>query len=98
MNEIELKVNKYKQAVFVIEEDDEMKAELCFVFIGKKLIAYHTYVTPELRGRGIARELTARMVAYARRHRMKVIALCPYIKALFEKNPALYEDVWGDLQ
>lgn len=94
MNEIELKVNKYNQAVFVIEENDELMAELRFVIIGKKLIAYHTYVMPELRGQGKAKELTERMVAYARRYHMKVIALCPYIHKLFAKNPALYKDVW----
>ena len=88
MGEIELKVNKYGQAVFIIEEEEELKAELRFVFIGKKLIAYHTYVMPELRGQGKAKELTERMVAYERRYHLKVIALCPYRHKLFDKTPA----------
>ena len=94
MQEIELKLNKFDQGVFVIEENHELKAELRFVFINKKVIAYHTEVSEEYRGQGLAQKLLGRLVDQARENKMKIIPLCPFISKIFAKDAEAYKDVW----
>ena len=57
------------------------------------VIAYrHTVVPPALRSRGIAAELAAHAVAYARANGLMVVPLCPYVLAYLVKHPE-----YGDL-
>ena len=58
------------------------------------IIIYHTEVTEAAEGKGFAKQLLNAMVAYARQHKLKVIALCAYTNAQFTKHPELYEDIW----
>jgi uncharacterized protein len=39
--------------------------------------------------------LLSTMVDYAREHKLKVIALCPYVHAQFERHPDKYSDIWN---
>ena len=52
----------------------------------------HTYVSDELRGKGVAKELVDAVAAYARREKLKVIPLCSYAEWLM-KGSEEYEDV-----
>ena len=59
---------------------------------GGARIANHTFVPPELRGRGIAQQLVEALVADARSLGFKVIPQCSYVEALFRRHPE-----WSDL-
>lgn len=57
------------------------------------IIVNHTEVAPEFEGRGVGKALVAEEVAWARREGQKIMPLCPFTKAIFERTPA-YADVW----
>jgi predicted GNAT family acetyltransferase len=67
-------------------------AELTWVARGPLRIANHTYVPPELRGRGIAQQLVEALVADAREHGFRIVPQCSYVEALFRRRPE-----WADL-
>ncbi len=47
----------------------------------------HTRVDPRYRGKGLAQQLYRAMVEFARVNQRKVIAVCPFVVAMFEQNP-----------
>ncbi|MBE6526292.1 MAG: N-acetyltransferase [Thermoplasmata archaeon] len=42
---------------------------------------FHTFVEPDMRGRGIASEMTARAEAFAKEEGLKTVATCSYAAA-----------------
>lgn len=62
-------------------------------FSAKGIIIEHTEVDKSLAGQGIGKQLVAAVVLWARANEIKVIPLCPYAKAMFEKEKG-YADVW----
>jgi len=95
MNEIELKLDSNGKGAFVIEKEGERIAEMVIGISGSNLTVYHTEVSDQLKGQGIATKLLSAMVAYAREHQLKVIPLCPYVLAQFKRHPDQYKDVWN---
>jgi hypothetical protein len=95
MNDIQLKLNDAGRGAFFIEEDGERVAEMEIGIVGKNLTAFHTEVAEKLKGKGVASSLLNTMVAYAREHQLKVIALCPYVLAQFKRHPEQYADIWN---
>ena len=95
MKVIELKLEPNGKGAFVIEEGNERIAEMAIGISGKNLTVYHTEVSEKLKGQGIASKLLATMVDYARKHDLKVIALCPYVNEQFTRHPELYTDIWN---
>lgn len=74
---------------------DEQKAgKMDIAVSGDKLTVYHTEVDPQFEGKGFARLLLQRMVAYARENGLKVVPLCPYVHGQFKRRPDEYRDVW----
>ncbi|MGZ6539658.1 MAG: GNAT family N-acetyltransferase, partial [Bacteroidia bacterium] len=57
-----------------------------------KMIIDHTEVDERLAGKGIGKQLVAKAVAFARENNIKILPLCPFAKALFNKTPE-YRDV-----
>lgn len=57
-----------------------------------KIIIEHTEVDESLKGEGIGKDLVAEGVKFARENDLKIIPLCPFAKAEFDKN-ADYADV-----
>ena len=57
------------------------------------VIMDHTEVDDAFKGKGVGKALVAREVAWAREQGQKIMPLCPFTKALFERTPA-YADVW----
>lgn len=51
------------------------------------IIIDHTAVPDALRGRGVGQVLVLRAVEDARREGFKIIPLCPFAKAQFERHP-----------
>lgn len=71
----------------------DVPAELTWKARGGDRVADHTFTPPQARGQGIARKLVEAMVADAREHGFKIVPQCPYVAALFRKNPD-----WADLR
>ena len=67
-------------------------AELTWRAQGPLRIANHTFVPPEMRGRGIAQALVEALVADAREHGFKIVPQCSYVDVLFRRHPE-----WSDL-
>jgi len=70
----------------------EETATLTWVARGPLRIANHTYVPPELRGRGIAQQLVEALVNDARKLGFNVVPHCSYVEALFSRHPD-----WNDV-
>jgi len=67
-------------------------AELTFSIVNEHLvIADHTGVPDTMRGLGVGKHLVERLVSDARRKQVKIIPLCPYVKAQYQKHPE-----WAD--
>jgi len=68
-------------------------AELTFSMVNDHLIiADHTGVQDTMRGIGVGKVLVERLVADARDKKVKIIPLCPYVKAQYQKHPD-----WADV-
>src|SRR3954469_15631614 len=79
-------LEKVTSGQFEIEQDGHV-AHLEYTIAGKILGLIHTEVPKELRNRGLASELTATALQYARDHRMKVDVVCPLVAGYFERHP-----------
>ena len=53
------------------------------------IIIDHTDVADSLRGEGVGRQLLDALVAWARNTGTKVLPLCPFAKAQFDKDPSI---------
>lgn len=63
-------------------------AELTFSIVNESLIiADHTAVPDTMRGFGVGMALVERLIEDARRKQVKIIPLCPYVKAQSQKHP-----------
>lgn len=54
--------------------------------------ANHTFVEPEYKGKGIAKQMLVALVEAARQKGKKIRPICPFIKSQFEKN-----EEWSDV-
>lgn len=81
------------KGVFFIEEQGRRIAELAYVFAGEtKFIIEHTEVKPGNEGKGLGKLLVQAAVDFARLKNYKILPLCPYAKAVFDKTDS-YKDV-----
>ncbi|HTJ48375.1 MAG TPA: GNAT family N-acetyltransferase [Cyclobacteriaceae bacterium] len=92
---IQLKINDNGKGSFFIDEERERLAEMVIGVSGNNMTVYHTEVSDKLKGQGVASKLLETMVDYARKHNLKVIALCPFVSAQFKRNPEKYADIWN---
>ncbi len=85
-----------KGGEFVIEENDNRLAEMTYTNTGESAISIdHTFVESHLRGEGIAKDLVAEGVKFARENNLKVVPLCPFVKATIDRMPE-FQDVLAD--
>lgn len=71
----------------------DQEAFLTWKARGEARIADHTYVPPEMRGRGIAERLVEALIADARDQGFTIVPQCSYVAAQFRRHPE-----WGDLR
>lgn len=66
----------------------EGEAELTYVVTSPNVVsANHTFAPVSLRGSGAAQALVERLVADARAEGRKIIPLCSYVDAQFDRHP-----------
>lgn len=81
------------KGIFYIEENGEKLAEMTYSKAGETLIIIdHTEVSEKLKGLGAGKELVRAAVDFARERSIKILPLCPFSKAVFDKKPE-YGDV-----
>ena len=81
------------KGLFYIEVEGEKLAEMTYSKAGDSLIIIdHTEVSEKLKGQGAGKQLVQAAVSYAREHNIKILPLCPFAKAIFDKTPD-YSDV-----
>lgn len=79
---------------FYIELDKARVAEMVYSMTPNKImIIEHTEVSDVLKGKGAGYQLVQKAVEYAREQQIKIIPLCPFAKAVFEKKGDEYKDV-----
>jgi len=83
--EIEITEADDKGMVY-ISGDGRNIAEMTWVKGGDGyIIVDHTMVDDSLKGQGIGRKLLDRIVELARERNLKILPLCPFVKATFDK-------------
>lgn len=70
------------------------EAELTISKVSPSLIiADHTFVPDELRGRGIAQALAAQLIVDARKKGQRIVPLCPFVRSYAQKHREELADV-----
>ena len=81
------------KGMFYVGQDGAILAELVYTkSAAGRMIIEHTEVDDSLGGKGIGGQLVHTAVEYARSHQLKIIPLCSFAKAVFDKKPE-YADV-----
>jgi len=75
------------KGAFFIEEDEDVLAELVYALSDDKMIIEHTQVAPEFQGKDVGYELVHTAVEYARMNNYKILPVCRFAKAVFDKKP-----------
>lgn len=56
----------------------------------ERVIFTHTFVPPELRGRGIAEQLVRAALGWATAEKRRVVPACSYVAAFIERHPEFH--------
>lgn len=82
-----------KKGIFFVKNGDRNSAEITYFWNEDEVITIdHTYVNSDKHERGSGKKLIEAVIAFAREKQLKIIPVCSYAKAQFEKN----ED-WKDV-
>ena len=94
MSEVKFKLDNGKRGAFYIEENEKKAGEMVVGISDTALTVYHTEVTPEMEGKGLAKQMLDEMADYARKHNLQVVPLCEYVHVQFKRHPDEYKDIW----
>ena len=77
-----------KKGMFYIEEEGTVLAEMTYAHPdADHMIIEHTQVDEELKGQNVGYSLVQHAVEYARTHHLKIMPVCSFAKAVFDKKP-----------
>ena len=75
---------------FSLSKAGDQLGALTFTRVNPQLVIIdHTEVSDTLRGQGAGRKMLDAAVAWARETNTKIIPVCPYAKAQFDKDPSI---------
>ncbi|MEO6347233.1 MAG: GNAT family N-acetyltransferase [Aquaticitalea sp.] len=78
---------------FYLEHKGKEIGEMTYVFVNDNEIDIdHTLIDDEFRGKDLGLKLVKASVDYMRKHDLKAIPTCPYVKKVFDET-AEYSDV-----
>lgn len=85
---VEIKhIEQGEKGSFDLYYEGKKAGNMTYTSAGKdRIIIDHTEVSPEHGGKGLAKQLVYAGVDFTRKNGKKIIPLCPYAKATFEKN------------
>lgn len=82
--------NNGKKGQFVAIENDTEAGLMTFTWAGEHLmIIDHTEVNEAFNGKGVGKALVYAAVEKARQESFKILPLCPFAKATFDRNKDL---------
>ncbi|WP_313386090.1 GNAT family N-acetyltransferase [Chishuiella sp.] len=82
-----IKTDNGKKGAFSAIDGDKKAGEMTYTWAGdNKIIIDHTEVDETYGGQGIGKKILVNILDWVRKDNIKVIPLCPFAKAQFEKN------------
>ena len=85
--------NNERQGEFVAFEGEERVGYISYEWVDNNCFAIlHTVVSPEHKGKGIAKILLDAAADYARKHNKKIKDVCSFVSVQFQRNNK-YNDV-----
>lgn len=82
--------NDEKHGSFEASIDGNKAGLMTYTWAGEdRFIIDHTEVEEAYNGKGVGKEMLIKAVEFARENRKKIIPLCPFAKATFQKNEDL---------
>ena len=82
-----IKINQGSKSFYVGDSEAKPLAEMVFDSLSKdNIIIEHTFVSEELRGQKVARQLLQNLIDWARKENKKVVPLCPFAKEEMMRN------------
>ncbi len=86
--------NDSKKGYFKAFEKEVEAGILTYTWAGdSKFIIDHTEIKEKFEGQGIGKKLVLAASAFARTNTLKIIPLCPFAKAFFDKNQKEFEAI-----
>lgn len=80
-------INDIKRGHFEALEAAKEAGKMTYTWAGdSKFIIDHTEVNEGFNGKGVGKKLLMAAVDYARNNHLKIIALCPFAKSVFDKT------------
>ena len=80
--------------IFHVNEANELMAEATYVYLSDGVVDInHTFVSPALRGQGVAGKLMEVLATELRAKDLKATATCSYAEVWLEKNRAANQDI-----
>lgn len=75
------------KGAFIAQDQDKKAGEMTYSKAGENLIIIdHTEVDSSFGGQGVGKKMVLAAVAFARENKIKVLPLCPFAKAAFDKD------------
>ena len=66
---------------------DGQTAFLTYTIAGDRIRMIHTEVPPGLQGHGYANQLARAALDFARREKLRVVPLCPFVRSYIQRHP-----------
>ena len=85
--EIELKKDENKGFALATENGKTAGKMTYSIASDDFIIIDHTEVEPDFKGKGVGKQLLYKIVEMAREKNLKILPLCPFANALFQKTP-----------
>ncbi|WP_413532847.1 GNAT family N-acetyltransferase [Empedobacter brevis] len=80
-------IDDKKNGAFIVLDGDKKAGEMTYVWASNdKIIIDHTEVDEAYGGQGVGKKALLSLVDWVRKENIKVIPLCPFAKAQFDKN------------
>jgi len=78
--------------------DGEVAGEIRYRRSPDRIVLVHTEVSPSLEGQGLASRLVAGALDDIRARGLRVVPICPFVRAYIGRHPEYNDLVTGDLQ
>ena len=82
---------EHVDGAFIVQADGKRLAETQYKLHDNVMTMPHTWVDDSLRGQGVAKQLVAAAVTYARAHHYQIKPTCPFVKAIFAKDTSIHD-------
>lgn len=90
-----MEINHRKEenkGAFIVKENDVKAGEMTYSKAGDTLIIIdHTEVDPAFGGQGVGKKMVLAAVDFARENNIKILPLCPFAKAAFDKDATIQD-------